>query len=292
MLIPPADLLNAARSHLDPRLAEHWISLLRPAIRLRHADDGDPVVGYLGGLPLLPPGEPWPGRQGGGLDDENDEDDEYPSLQSLLLTLDLAALPRIELDLPESGRLLFFRDEEEFETFSVRYYSADTVLVQHQTPEEIGDYTMPRVDLTATVEWTAPEAEHRYQRYSPAVKWTPASKDFSYERFGPTKVRYTEAFHDAIRNLMPDGFEIPTHLIGGYGRGVQYNADFAPCSTPVIVPGPQGPVADTALPIMLAQIDTDDRVNMGDAGNSHWLIDRDDLTALRFDKVDMVWSCH
>ena len=61
------DLAAAAREHLPADVADTWLSLLRPGIRLITDDDGDgPPVGYLGGEPELPDDLAWPVWEGHG----------------------------------------------------------------------------------------------------------------------------------------------------------------------------------------------------------------------------------
>lgn len=43
-----------AGAHLPQEVAARWWALLRPAVRLRRAGPGRPVVARFGGLPLLP----------------------------------------------------------------------------------------------------------------------------------------------------------------------------------------------------------------------------------------------
>ncbi|MEV6758539.1 hypothetical protein [Streptomyces sp. NPDC051214] len=49
-------LSTLAHRHLPSDVAERWVSLFRPGVRLEAAAGADPVVGRLGGLPHLPSG--------------------------------------------------------------------------------------------------------------------------------------------------------------------------------------------------------------------------------------------
>ena len=49
-------LVAMARRNLPPEVAERWIALIRPAVRLRSFLDGRRRVGQLGVVPLLPDG--------------------------------------------------------------------------------------------------------------------------------------------------------------------------------------------------------------------------------------------
>jgi hypothetical protein len=51
-------LSELAHRHLGQAAAEAWLRLLSPAVRLTHAESGDPVA-QLGGLPALPINS-WP----------------------------------------------------------------------------------------------------------------------------------------------------------------------------------------------------------------------------------------
>jgi hypothetical protein len=58
--VPSAsDFASAARTHLPAEMADTWLSLLRPAIRLTAADRSQRPAGHLG-TPLLPTDMPWP----------------------------------------------------------------------------------------------------------------------------------------------------------------------------------------------------------------------------------------
>ncbi|MFI6308987.1 DUF1963 domain-containing protein [Nocardia fusca] len=58
----------------------------------------DEVIGYFGGLPELPEGVEWPG----------DGKAHYEHVASI----DLAKLPALDLNLPESGRISVFGDTD------------------------------------------------------------------------------------------------------------------------------------------------------------------------------------
>lgn len=92
------DVVRAiAEAHLPVDLRQQWLALLRPAVSLEPAADGDPVVARLGGVPALPPDVGWPAF------------DDWGPL-SFVAELHLAALSAFDtgLRLPASGRLLFF----------------------------------------------------------------------------------------------------------------------------------------------------------------------------------------
>ncbi len=82
-----ARVASAARANLPPDIAEAWLAMLAPGVRLtaapesaalargrwpwrRHRDpagqDRPAIVGWLGGLPVLPEGTDWPAWEGHG----------------------------------------------------------------------------------------------------------------------------------------------------------------------------------------------------------------------------------
>lgn len=256
------NLVDIGRSLLPAPIADRWLSLLRPGIRLKHATEADPVVGWLGGDPALPPEEPWP-------------TDETGAPLHHLMSLDLAILLRIDFDLPAEGLLEFFCDGPSGSRGRVRYFPSASAPVPRAAPAGIGR-PFTRVDLTSVIELTSPDYDHSYLHAIEA--------DLGDDDIG---VLDNDAFWELV-----DKTPIPSHRVGGYGRDIQYAADYSPSSTPVEVPGPDGPRADTTLPLLLAQIDTDDAagIGWGDVGTSLWTITREDLAARRFDDVGFGWS--
>ncbi|MET8052278.1 DUF1963 domain-containing protein, partial [Streptosporangium sp. NPDC005286] len=95
------DFADYVRELLPEGLAEPFIALARPAIRLSIIEEGESTVdwpvGRLGGLPRLPEGVAWPRTDGG-------------SAMRFLAELDCVALAAYEsdIDLPAEGTLLFF----------------------------------------------------------------------------------------------------------------------------------------------------------------------------------------
>ncbi|HEY1180221.1 MAG TPA: YwqG family protein [Phytomonospora sp.] len=235
-------LADVLARHLADRARRERLATAVSGIRLRHAVTGDVVAGHFGGDALLPAGEEWP------------RDADGRPLR-LLLSLDLAALPRSGLDLPRSGRLLFFRSDDDFDHAEVHWCEGELVEVP-------ADDALTRVEVTAVVE---PSWE-----YGPEVEppW-----DLGF----------------------PDTTGPPVHRLGGFGESVQYDVAFAPDMAPKRGIDPTDPerAREVDFPVMLAQIDTDDeaRISWGDAGSSHWLISREDLAARRFEEVEMWWSC-
>lgn len=274
-------LIAAAHKFLPPSAVEPWISLLRPGIQLKPASGDDPVVAHFGGDPLMHPDEPWP---------------EVPyAVLSHLLTIDLARFPGAGLDLPTAGLLTFFAVSSGEMAGAVRYYPSTAELVVCQGPEEAREFPFERVALTAVERWTVPDPNHPYLRHVQDLidiheeeNW-PEEGTPEYDVFMDTPpVFENEEYLDATTPSSP------SHLIGGYGRDVQYSADFAPTAKPVAVPTENGLVEDTELRVLLAQIDSDRTgdIQWGDFGTALWTISREDLAARRFENAEHFWNCH
>lgn len=255
--------------------ALQWASLRRESIALRHAPPGAPAVGYVAGEPELPEDFAWPL-------DGRDRPLEH------LLTLDLAALPRIGIDLPEEGRLLFFVDDE-YEEPELVFLERTARLRARPYPEAFPHRPEARIALTAVVEPAWPAVHHPYLSGLPRG--------------------YFDGVADWDAQPEPPG--AADHRIGGYHAvGAQYDFPCAPGSAiPELLHAPDGeakededpvdwlhvPVEDPLdLPILLAKLDYDPDAGMswGDCGSSEWTIGREDLAARRFDKVEFSWSCH
>ncbi|GAA4913483.1 uncharacterized protein YwqG [Stackebrandtia albiflava] len=245
---------DSASRHLAARIARRREARVATGLRLRDAEPGDVVVGYLGGDPELPGDHPWPGG-----------DTPFQHL----LSVDLAVLPRIDLELPPDGRLLFFAEPDDLQDCAVLHIPAGTPTRSTSPPPGSRAESHPRLDLAADVEVCHPSGTHPYvrgglDRYLDG-RWLPSDDG------GPMYC---------------------THRIGGYGEGVQYDPDFAPSAAAAAARVAVDGETDEDLPVLLAQIDTDDNgVGWGDMGNSHWVIDREALLARRFEETRMYWSC-
>ncbi|MGW4125205.1 DUF1963 domain-containing protein [Nocardia sp. NPDC004711] len=90
------DLRTLMRLHIPEVLHSEIELTIREGLRLRHAREDDVIIGYFGGLPLLPDGFAWPGADHGRYEH--------------VATIDLATLPKLDLNLPASGRISVFGD--------------------------------------------------------------------------------------------------------------------------------------------------------------------------------------
>ncbi|MFE1177165.1 YwqG family protein [Streptomyces sp. NPDC058773] len=278
-----ADPLHTlAHAHLPTDIAERWIGLLRPSLRLeRSTDPGtDRVVGRLGGLPELPEGEEWPVWEGNGP-------------LSFITAIDCAGLPSTAPGsaLPPDGTLAFFYFDgqlddgtalvmpDEPDTWAgarVLYVPADVPTTTRTAPEGIEAY--PEVPLTARVESTAPYPGH------PSV----------HREFGSLPdghALWSEGFQDALW----DHFRGTEHRLGGHPNPVQDAVETEVARGALGTPPWDDPrIKDEALRwVLLAQIDTDHDADMmwGDAGVLYWLIRPEDLAERRFDRAMFTWQC-
>ncbi|MFF1819658.1 YwqG family protein [Kribbella sp. NPDC058245] len=92
-----------ARKHLPIGAAEDFLAMLRPALRLVRAGEGEPAVAQLGGLPTLPVNS-WPVWEGHGP-------------LGHVLSFDCAPIAAMlpELGLPADGRLAFFYFDDRYD---------------------------------------------------------------------------------------------------------------------------------------------------------------------------------
>ena len=287
-----AQLSRLARRHLGQAVAEAWLHLLSPAIRLTHAQPGDPVVAQLGGLPALPINS-WPVWPGNGP-------------LSHVLTIDCASLAAMlpGSGLPGTGRLAFFYfdglsyihregsgvggwDPATQEGARVLWLhpeeSTTADLADAATPAPPGLTPFPAVALTAVHALTWPDAyDPRLRRMldiaglaQPAADWElPPAVDSLYADLGE-KWRAR-----------------PAHQVGGNPDPVQPGG-----SVQLEAEGIERALSGTGDQVgawqLLAQVDSDDTAAMmwGDAGTLYFLIRPDDLHDRRFDQARFVWQC-
>ncbi|MEV0121434.1 YwqG family protein [Streptomyces sp. NPDC050703] len=281
------ELYALAHEHLPSDVAERWLGLLRPGIRLAAAGGDEAVVGQLGGEPRLPDTMEWPEWEGQGP-------------LSFIASVDCAALPADALDIPfpASGTLSFFfydgqldGDEEAFvevddpETWAgarVVHVPAGVPTSRRDTPCELESY--PHVPLAAHVRPTVAEPTH------PQIQ----------EALAPDAEPFEEYEHPVCGRKFVDGLwqldDEVGHQLGGTPQSVQGPVELEVARAAI------GPGTDWHDPrlvdemrewVLLAQFDTDDAADMmwGDTGCLYWLIRRDDLAELRFDKAMFTWQC-
>lgn len=282
------DALRAlAHQHLSSDVAERWVSLLRPAVRLEAAGGADTVVGRLGGLPHLPADVEWPSWQGHGP-------------LSFVASLDCGALPvaALDIDLPPEGTLSFFyfdgqmddgdamvlaEDRESWAGARVLYTSPGETSVERAAPRGLRPY--PQVPLAARTGLTAAEP------------WHPQLRD-AFAPGAPLGNRYDHPVcaQDFLEAMWE--FDVAAgHQIGGHAHAIQnpVEIEVAEAVLGEAATARDARVLDQEISdwVLLAQIDSDDDAAMmwGDAGTLYWLIRPVDLTERRFDRAMFTWQC-
>jgi uncharacterized protein YwqG len=286
-------VIASAQEHLPAGPAEDFLTMLRPALRLVHAGEADPVVAQLGGLPTLPINS-WPAWEGHG-----------PLGHVLSFDCSPVAAMLPELGLPPDGRLAFFYFDGRYDDYESTVGSWDPtsrpgfrVLHLHPelstranitdaaTPAPPGLAPFPPVALTAirTLTWPShetPMAEAVWKKHGltgprPGIPAPPV-----------------EALYGALWELPGGGYD--THQIGGHP---------CPQQNPVEMeveqlrrglrgepfdwndPGVHSATSDWQL---LLQVASDDDANMmwGDVGQLYYLV----RGAERPEDALFTWQC-
>ncbi|WP_392671228.1 YwqG family protein [Streptomyces sp. LN785] len=282
---PSGTLRELAHEHLPSDIAEQWLGLLRPGFRLEPATGADEPAGRLGGLPELPADVEWPSWEGHGP-------------LSFIASVDCAALPAgvLDIPLPEDGTLSFFyfdgrlddgdalvlpEERDSWAGARVIHVPGGSACATRKAPAELPPY--PQVWLTARATGTATDPWH------PDVR----------EAFAPEAPfgRYdhpvcAQEFLDALGDH--DG--VAGHRIGGHARSIQNPVEIeiaaAVRDEPLSWNDPE--LSREAREwLLLAQFDSDTAADMmwGDSGVLYWLIRRQDLADLRFDRAMFTWQC-
>ncbi|MFC3235303.1 DUF1963 domain-containing protein [Streptomyces nitrosporeus] len=203
----------------------------------------------------------------------------------------------LDIDLPETGTLLFFysdgqlddgdalvlaEDRESWAGSRVFHVAAGEEVSERGTPDGIAPY--PAVPLTARVEMTAAEP------------WHPSVRD-AFAPHAPLGNRYdhpvcAQEFLDALGDLGDEA----GHRIGGHARSVQNPVEIEIAEA---VMGGAASWDDPRLSeeagrrVLLAQFDSEDAADMmwGDAGVLYWLIRPEDLAERCFERAMSTWQC-
>ncbi|KUO18725.1 hypothetical protein AQJ91_23790 [Streptomyces dysideae] len=281
------DALRAlALQHLSPEIAEKWVGLLRPGVRLEAAGGSDDGVGRLGGLPSLPVDVEWPVWDGRGP-------------LSFVASIDCGRLPTaaLDIDLPAAGTLLFFyfdgqlddgealvlaENRESWAGARVLYVATDEEVAERGTPARLKPY--PAVPLAARVEMTATEPWH------PSVR-------AAFAPGAPLGNRYdhpvcSQEFLDALWEFDDE----VGHQIGGHAHSVQnpVEIEIAEAVLDGEVPWDDPRLSEEAGNwVLLTQFDSEHAADMmwGDAGALYWLIRPEDLAERRFERAMFTWQC-
>ncbi|MGA6204475.1 DUF1963 domain-containing protein [Nocardia testacea] len=257
------DLPALIGEYIPEELHDDLELAMRTALRLRPAADDDDTIGYFGGVPELPEGTTWPG-----------DGHEY---YEHVATIDLAALPPLDLELPDDGTFVAFGHSLGW-SGALLYVPRDARTYRPAPPPGLLDAGLvhDRVPMSYTPIRTLPPMhwiedhllhDHDYD-------------DRVYDRL--------EAFGDLA--FLRHG---PCHQLGGWATEIQRDNDRG------ILPGsgaeelfhPDGPPDGK---ILLAQFDTDlDRgLGWGDFGMLYHFIAPEEFTAGTFDDIETYWDCY
>ena len=292
MEISESPLAEAGRQFFSAENAKKWVELLRPGFHLREQNEGEPLVGYLGGEPLLPADVAWPRWEGHGP-------------LSFIAAVDCGEIPVDELDIPvpNDGMLLFFYYNGVGDD-AVQYLDPDSItggtrviyvpegsadVSQRPVPE--GLEAFPRIMLTGELIATAPDNENAalVAAFGDADADPTADDDY-------TEFPYTDdgdGFYDALTTFRRD--HSPHHRVGGYS--LPKAGSVAKEASHAVAPGDDDAAKAARREllselVMLMQVDSDGRAAMewGDTGRLYWLIKRSDLEARDFGKATFTWQ--
>lgn len=269
---------SLAREHLPEDVAITWINLLRPAVQLAAAADGETVVGQLGGSPRFPVGVSWPSWE------------DFGPLR-FLASVDCARLPVSALDiaLPDAGTLLFFRfdgsetngpiltgSEPLTRGTRVVHVAPGTPTTESAMPDGVKPY--PTVSLTARLIATQLGWRHPL---TPQVFLAPGEDQEALAEHPILDEDFAMELDDLSLGV--------AHQLGGYANSVQGPIEEA--ITQGLLPGvpwtdPRR-IAEASRWVLLAQLgsDLDADMDWGGGGTLFWMIRPEDLAARRFDAV-------
>lgn len=260
------DFPGQLREFLPSELHNDAALTTRPALQLRPAGEGDTVIGHFGGGPEVPNGFVWPA-------------DKHHHFEHVA-TVDLAALPVLDLNLPDSGRFLIFGDTEGWEGV-LHYIPGDVPVAVAALPPELvaSGRVFERTPMSCTMFSSVPP-----------VSWLTENlldEDGDEEHVDKVYERL-EAFGD-----LESTRRHPWHQIGGWANEIQGSND---CG---ILPGSAAqrrfhPDEPPHGRILLAQFDTDNAIGMGwgDFGMLYCFIDPHALSAHDFSDVQVYWECY
>lgn len=257
------DLYALMREYIPEELHADFERMIRKGLRLRHARDGDEIIGYFGGLPELPAGFAWPGS------------DRYPCEH--VATIDLATLPTTDLNLPTSGRISIFGDTRG-QGGAFHYFPTEMPTREATPPPALvaEDRIFKRVPMAYAVVPTIPSITWMHEHLLEQGDY----EDQVYEQFdalGSVHFRHSWSWHQ----------------LGGCANEIQGANDR------VVLPGSPAeqhfcPDGSPSGQILIAQFDTDNEIGMGwgDFGTLYCFIDPKDLAASNFADVNVYWDCY
>lgn len=279
------------REHLAPDLAERWMALARPAVRLTPVRHGEAVLARLGGRPLVPAGFEWPVWEGHGP-------------LSFVAELDLEALGRSGLEhglrLPRTGRLLFFYFDGSFDDFAgvvgtwekeslagarvIRVRSEEGPSEERAAPQGVLEFESKELggrSILTFPGWEHPALRREFQ--------TPGMDDREWLDH-PVNA---DAFTEAVWELFNDPGR---HQVGGWGDPVQGPIEFEVAQAALETPFEYGDQTHTAEALqwrLLLQVDSDDDVAMmwGDVGMLYWMCRDGAQEQDGAEQTSFTWQC-
>jgi len=285
-------LTRIAHAHLEPDLAERWLRLLRPAIRLVASDAGEMPLARIGGRPHVPQDSQWPAWEGSGP-------------LSYVGEIDLEVLADQNLDpgleLPAAGRLLAFYFDGSYDNFAsiVGTWDRDSLAwarlihisesrarsVEASAPDGVVEYA--EQSLQGRQIMTHPGWEHHLLRQ----EFSEPEWDFQTWRQHPVQ---GEAFNEAL--FAPDEGDVPRHQIGGWADPVQGPVELEVAQAALSGPFEYGDsvhVAEALAWRPLLQVDSDDKSQMmwGDVGMLYWLRRDGGAVGSEVGPFSFTWQC-
>ncbi len=287
------NLRELTREHLPASLADQFVDLARPAVRLRHADGA--TGSWLGGNPMVAPGTAWPHWNDVPL--------------SLLLVLNVEDIRALKTDapLPEVGILNFFYEAAEQQAWGFDPAHRDGWRVIWADPNDAESVAAPdgatrfeRQCVTPEQILTIPDWEDGplvHPASAPRPRrwpWTRQDKtpDDTWDRY----TRFAEAWEESV-GLQ----EVPYHQVGGWPR-LQQSSIWREChlSSQGVYLGSGTPdLAEHQLTggeedwRLLLQLDTDDALGWmwGDLGTLFYAARPDTPETDRWRDAWMVLQC-
>ncbi|MFS3127472.1 YwqG family protein [Nocardioides sp. Bht2] len=286
-----AAVTRIAREHLDAETAERWLAMVRPAVRLVAACDGDAVIARFGGRPVVPAEFAWPVWEGAGP-------------LSFVGEIDLAALAATGLEtgieLPVTGRFLAFYFDGSYNNFESvvgtwdRESLAGARLIHISEPrtsgasiapptgvDEFGELLLSGRQITTYPGWDHPLL---------AAEFDAGDQD---SEAWPAHPVQSDEFNEALLALDED--DSPRHQIGGWADAVQGPVELEVAQAAIpgdTVDDDAAVVAEASVWRPLLQVDSDDGGLMwGDLGTLYWLRRESAQPASDLDLISFTWQC-
>ncbi len=257
------DFAEYVRELLPDEFAEPFIALARPAIRLSIAEEGETVVGRLGGLPRLPEGVSWPCADDGG-----------PAMR-FLAELDCAELAAYESDigLPVEGALLFFATWDSTLAQVILLPAGARRVPDREVPVGGEMRVFPEVPLAAETVASWPTRGHDDLVKLGDEFWDRVVGEDPWEVFADMLAEFAEA----------EGGR--AHQVGGYSDALHWPVEAAAAYAAGLNPKDPGFAAEASQWVNLLQLDEDNGMIFGDGAILIFGIRRDRLAARDFSQI-------